>query len=412
MNSELPGTIRSKNSIFAGLALIFVLILFIEYSCVRRVPPPVITTREEAFKKVDIKKLSLKADDFSVSSFITALERSISYYRKVPPNRIYHFGQYSIKASQLADTYESLKDYAHLNRSWPTIANYIEDHFEALKCKGLRGDGKLLFTGYYEPRVSGSLKKTSKFSYPLYSLPDDLVYVDLISFGLKDSKRRLTGRLDGRTVKPYFTRHEIDFEGKLAGKKLELVWLEDIVDCFFIHVQGSAEIVLRNGSTMSVNYAGSNGRPYKSIGALLINEGIIPREKMSMEAIYQYLHSHPSEIERILSYNPSYVFFRKVKNGPVGSIGVILTPKRSVAADPKFFPPGALSFIKICKSEDRNLCNNENSVAFRRLVFIQDRGGAIKGPGRIDYYWGKGKEAGNIAGSFKPWGEFYILVPR
>ncbi len=402
---------RSKGRITAVLAFLFIFVLIAVYSCVRA-PKPVITTREEAFTRIPVNSLSLRADDLSVSSFLQALDGSLVYYRKVPPIRKFFFGRFSLTACELVEAYEALKEYATNNPSWSDIEAYIDVHFDALKCTGYRSDGKLLFTGYYEPSVYGSLKQTKRFKYPLYSLPDDLIYVDLKSFKVKSSKKKLVGRLDGRIVRPYYTRHEIDFEKKLRGKGYELVWLDDLVDCFFIQVQGSAEILLPDGQKMSINYAGSNGHPYRSIGALLINEGIIPKDKMSMDAIYKYLHEHPFEIERILSHNPSYVFFRKVKDGPVGSLGVILTPCRSVAADPRFFPPGALSFVKICKTGDRSLCGNIGTVAFQRLVFIQDRGGAIKGPGRIDYYWGKGRGAGKIAGAFKPWGEFYLLVPK
>ncbi len=402
---------RSKGWIASVLALLFVFLLFTQYSCVRGPKPP-ITTREKAFVWVPVESLSIASDNLSVSSFLEALNKSIAYYRKVPGSRIYRFGQYNVSASQLVQAYTALNLYAVSHPSWHAISDYIHGHFIALKCVGYRGDGALLFTGYYEPQVRGSLKKNEHFTHPLYSLPDDLVHVDLKSFGLNLPYKRLTGRLAGNTVKPYFNRHEIDFENKLSGRGLELVWLEDLVECFFIHVQGSAEIILPDGHTMNVNYAGSNGQPYRSIGALLIDEGIIPKEKMSMNAIYEYLHEHPSEVERVLSHNPSYVFFRVVKNGPVGSLGVVLTPCRSVAADPKFFPPGALGFVRICKSADRKHCGGKEGFLFERLVLIQDRGGAIKGPGRIDYYWGKGRKAGEIAGSFKPWGEFYLMVPE
>ncbi len=394
------------------LALLFALFSILQYACAPRPKPLVVTSREKAFVEVPIRSLPLKEDDLPVSSFLRAMDKSIAYYRRVPARKVFYFGVEGFSACELVDSYSGLKEYAEMHPRWPAISAYICEHFKALRCVGYRGDGRLLFTGYYEPRVRGSLKKGGKFLYPLYSLPSDLVHVDLESFGLKCPLKRLTGRLEGNTVKPYFTRHEIDFEKKLEGKGLELVWLDDPVDCFFIHIQGSAEVVLADGGRMSVNYAGSNGMRYKSIGAFLIDKGVISREKMSMKAIYEYLHEHPSEIEKVLSYNPSYVFFRVVEKGPVGSLGVVLTPCRSVAADPRFFPPGALGFVEICRSGERKPCNDRHDYLFKRLVFIQDRGGAIKGPGRIDYYWGKGEKAGEIAGGFKPWGEFYVILPR
>lgn len=371
-----------------------------------------VTSPEEAFRVVNIADLALEKDERTVESFLEALEKSIEYYQKVSPEKLYQFGSYKATARELQNAYLALQAYCQKHPQWKSISGYIRKHFIGLQANGLKRDGNVLFTGYYEPRVRGSLKKTSEFCYPLYKLPSDLVYVDLEAFGPEYPKKRLVGRVSSRNVRPFYTRREIDFEHKLMNCGCELVWLSDIVDTFFIHIQGSAEIVLRDGSTLNVNYASSNGHPYRSIGALLINEGKISRDEMSMNAIYEYLHRHPDEMEGILSYNPSYVFFRKVKKGPMGSLGVVLTPRRSIATDPYFFPQGAMAFIETRRTVKGISGNVRGEKLLDRFVFNQDCGGAIRGPGRVDYYWGKGKTAGEIAGSFKPWGKLFFFFPR
>jgi membrane-bound lytic murein transglycosylase A len=236
------------------------------------------------------------------------------------------------------------------------------------------------------------------------------VSVNLGLFNPKYAGERIIGRSVNKTLMPYFSRDEIDSKGSLQQKGCELLWVSDRIDLFFLHIQGSGRVLLEEGTVLNVNYDCANGRPYRSIGRLLIEEGSISREEMSMQQIRTYLKNHPEEIERVFNYNQSYVFFRLVDQGPLGNIEVPLTPGRSVATDKRLFPKGALAFIQSEKpfvDEDGTIRSWET---FGRFVLNQDTGGAIRGPGRADLFWGSGPYAETAAGHMKHQGKLYFLV--
>jgi membrane-bound lytic murein transglycosylase A len=191
-----------------------------------------------------------------------------------------------------------------------------------------------------------------------------------------------------------------------------LVWLKDPVKAFFLHVQGSGAIHLPDGRLLRVGYAGKNGRPYRSIGQYLIEKGEIAPEAMSLQAIEAYLEEHPERIEEVLWHNESYIFFRKIDKGPVGSISVVLTAGRSIATDPAFYPRGGLAFLKT----QQPVLDDSGEVTgwkpLNRWVLNQDTGGAIKGYGRVDLFAGSGKEAEWVAGRLKHSGMLYFLVKK
>ncbi len=282
--------------------------------------------------------------------------------------------------------------------------------FDVYKASGSAPSGRVLFTGYYEPLLKGSLEKTDHYRYPIYRRPDDSVVVQLGKFREKYRNERLVGRVENGELLPYFTREEIDGAGVLENKGLEIAWLADPVDIFFLHIQGSGMICLTDGKCFQVSYAQSNGRAYRSIGKLLIDSGKATREDLSMQGIKKYLREHPEEAEEILNHNESYVFFRRVEEGPVGSIGVALTGGRSIATDQTIFPRGALAFIMSKKPIIGPGGDIRSWVPFSRFVLNQDTGGAITGPGRVDLFWGRGREAEIAAGHLKEEGELYFLV--
>ena len=218
------------------------------------------------------------------------------------------------------------------------------------------------------------------------------------------------GRLTEQTVVPYYERKEIDFENALEGKAEALVWVKDPVDIFFLQIQGSGKIYLDNGDVINVHYHTTNGRPYRSIGQLLIEEEKILKEEMSMQKIREYLREHPEEIENIFNYNPSYVFFKTEPDGPLGNINVKLTPGRSIALDRKIFPPAALAFIKTKKPLIDTAGNIIDWTDCSRFVLNQDTGGAIKGPGRADLFWGNGHYAEIAAGHLQHPGKLYFFI--
>jgi len=275
---------------------------------------------------------------------------------------------------------------------------------------GRETDGQVLFTGYYEPFLNGSLNSSARYAWPLYELPDDLVTVDLGLFSDKFKGEKITGRLSGKTVVPYWERKDIEKSAALRGKARVLAWVDDPVDLFFLQIQGSGKIRLDTGPVINVHYHGSNGRPYRSVGNLLIKRGLIPKQDMSMQRIREYLKAHPNQMDEILNYNPSYVFFKTEPDGPIGSIGVPLTPGRSVAVDRRIFPPTSLVFIQTRKP----LVDSNNRITswdhFSRFALNQDTGGAIVGPGRTDIFWGNGPYAEMAAGHLQHTGNLYFLV--
>ncbi len=262
-----------------------------------------------------------------------------------------------------------------------------------------------LFTGYYEAELTGSRNKPAVPATPLYGLPDDLVRVDLGLFGDTFGKKKVLGRVDGRRLVPYYDREQIDGEGVLAGRGLELLWAHDPVEAFFLHVQGSGRVKLDDGSVVRVGFAGSNGLPFTGIGRLMLDEGIIPPSEASAQGIKAWLRAHPSQAEEILFHNDRYIFFRVIEgDGPIGSQGVALTPGRSLAIDPAFIPLGAPLFLETTwPGSERPL---------RRLVVAQDTGSAIKGPVRGDLFWGYGAPALEQAGRMKQSGRYYLLLPK
>jgi membrane-bound lytic murein transglycosylase A len=288
----------------------------------------------------------------------------------------------------------------------------LRTQFEFVPSTGQDDREDVLFTGYYEAVLPGSRVPTAEFTYPLYAPPADLLQIDLGAFRSALAGEWVVARYDHGHVLPYFTRHDIDVEGKLQGRHLELVWLRDAVDGFFLHIQGSGQIHLRDGTVMRVNYAASNGHPYRSIGRLLRDEKRLEPAAISLQSVQHYLRTHPTERSRIFSHNPRYVFFRQVDTSPVGSLGFTLVPGRSIATDPRLFPPAALAFIQTHKP----VLNAAHEVIawqpFSRFVFNHDTGSAITGSGRVDLFWGSGPAAEAAAGRLQQPGKLYFLLKR
>lgn len=280
---------------------------------------------------------------------------------------------------------------------------FYESHFLPYEviADGVKNDG--VITGYYLPLLNGSRTKSKRYRYPIYKKPSDLVVVDAASFGKGKSFRgRLTNE---QKVVPYYTREEIDIDNSpLAGS--ELLWVDDDIALFFLHIQGSGFVKLTSGEIVQVNYDGQNGHPYHAIGRTLIEEGKIEREKMSLQAIRAYLIEHPEDKKRLLNSNPSYIFFKESdkSDGVVGTQGAKLTNHRSVAVDRAFFELGTPLFL-----EFTHPTNNEKTSL---LTVAQDTGGAIKGAVRADYFWGDDEFAEINAGNMKGLGKIWVLLPK
>lgn len=265
-----------------------------------------------------------------------------------------------------------------------------------------------LYTGYFDPEVSGARSPGAGFNTPLLGRPADLVQVDLGDFVEDLRGRSIAGRVQDGRLAPYYDRAQI-VGGVLARRRLELLWLADPVDAFILQIQGSGRVDLPGGKVVRVSYAGQNGRPYVPIGRVLADRGQIPLDQVSMQSIRAWLAAHPEQADEVMNQNPSYVFFREVDTlrpdqGPPGAMGVPLTPGRSAAVDRAFIPLGAPLFVATT--------DPVSGAPMQRLVLAQDLGGAIRGPVRADLFFGWGREAEDRAGRMRQHGTQYLLLPR
>jgi membrane-bound lytic murein transglycosylase A len=283
---------------------------------------------------------------------------------------------------------------------------YFERWFQPYRAAGNDG-AQGLFTGYYEPELKGSRQPGGRFTVPLYGVPADLVQIDLGQFAPDLKGRSIAGRVEHGRLRPYPDRARIE-AAHLKDKGLEILWLDDPVDAFFLQVQGSGRVVLPDGGAVRVGFAGHNGHGYVPIGRLLIEGGKVPRENMSMQAIRDWLRANPAEAQELMRRNPRYVFFRELASadtpdGPIGAHGVALTPGRSLAVDRRFVPLGVPLWLDTTDPDGRPL---------RRLMVAQDVGGAIQGPVRGDIFFGAGEAALEQAGRMRSPGAYYLLLPR
>lgn len=286
------------------------------------------------------------------------------------------------------------------------VAAFLEEQFALFQV--LNGDdgGVGMVTGYYEPLLRGSRRPSPRYRYPLYGVPPDLLVIDLAELHPDLKHRRLRGRLEGNRVVPYLARGDIDSRpAPLDGS--EIAWVDDAVDAFFLHIQGSGQVELDNGERVRIGYADQNGHPFRSLGGALVRDGEIPPERASMQGIKEWARHNPAKLREYLNANPSYVFFRELPRdlpGPLGAMGIPLTPQRSLAVDPRVVPLGAPVFLATTWPNAADPLN--------RLMVAQDTGGAITGGVRADFFWGFGDEAGALAGRMRQAGRMWVLLPK
>jgi membrane-bound lytic murein transglycosylase A len=340
---------------------------------------------------------ALLRDDAPVDSLQQAAERSLEYVSQLPatPREVF---ERDVSAADLQAALDGVVAAAKTD-NWPW------EVCDRLHLYRVDLADRLLVTGYYQPELAASRARTARFRYPLYRTPDDLVDVDLVQFCPACKGQVPKGRVKDGNLVPYYSRAEID-AGVLAGRGYELAWLDDPVEAFFLHVQGSAVLPFDDGVHMQVSYSSSNGRPYTSLGRVLVEQGKISRDDVSLQALKDYLRAHPDEQPSLMAANQRYIFFRAVVAGPIGSAGVPLTAGRSIAADPSVYPPGGLVFLRITPRDGRP------QPVVSRFALIQDTGVAITGPNRLDVFWGTGPTAEAIAGDMRNPGELYLLLPQ
>ena len=301
------------------------------------------------------------------------------------------------------------------------LQQFFEARFVPHQVINADGTREGLITGYYEPLLKGSRKRSKAHPWPLYGVPDDLLTIDLGEQYPELKGARLRGRLDGRKVVPYWSREELAQRDKQLARDV-LFWLADPIEAFFLQVQGSGRIDLDDGTRVRVAYADQNGHPYRSIGRWLVDKGELKVEQASLDGIRNWARAHPARLDELLNANPSFVFFRAVSSpdgmnagvnaarnagrdvGPAGTLGVPLTPGRSLAVDPRSIPLGVPVWLATT--------HPGSGKPLQRLMNAQDTGGAIKGGVRADYFWGFGAEAGAQAGRMRPTGRLWVLLPR
>ncbi len=371
---------------------------------------PIIATADpaRALRPVQVADHGLLLDDGDVKSLREAVTQSLAWVDRQPPGHRFVFGPLTVTAAQQASGLRRLLEMLDDEPAPDVLRNRILAEFDVLRSAGDQG-GEMLVTGYYEPVIDAAETKSPEYTVPIFGVPDDLVEVPS-ALSLARGNHHVIGRLDGARIVPYWRRAEID-AGSLARRGRILAWTRDPVDVFFMEIEGSGTLRLADGREIHLRYATTNGRPYRSIGRLLIDEGKIEPEAMSMPAIRAWLAANPADRARVLHYNESYVFFRYRDGPPVGGLGVPLTSGRSIATDAHFFPPGALAFVRTERPTATADCGVEWTPV-SRFVLNQDTGGAIRGPGRLDLFWGRGAQAELAAGLMKQSGELYFLVPK
>lgn len=368
-------------------------------------PPPASPLRQ--LSPEEVQALSWE-DDGSLEAISEAVQQSIRYYLRLKESHQFAYGDL---------TYSPKEMIASLNLFLNTIQSYqgtlrtqeLQKKFLFFESKS--PDEAPLFTGYYEPTLFGSVIPSERFSVPLYATPPDLTQANLGLFKEEWKGETIRGKLKGNQFVPYDSRDQISYQNSLEDRAEPIVYVENDIELFFLQIQGSGLIELQDKSIKRVNYANQNGHKYYAVGRLLIEEDKVPREKMSLQAIKEYLYANPDDVKRVLNTNPSYTFFREVNEGPLGNIEVPLTPERSMAMDHKLIPKGSLAFIttKVPTFQEDQL-DRWNPMS--RFMLVQDTGGAITGHGRADIFWGHGKSAELSAGHMNQTGRIFLIIAR
>jgi membrane-bound lytic murein transglycosylase A len=384
-------------------------------------------------------------DDLALANLVTALRANIERLKAtVASSGILRFGAVEIPKAVYAAELERLVQALDQPDSGEAFYKLLKDEFEFHEVYG--GDsgwGSVFITSYYEPVIEGRLKKKAPFTQPIYGRPKDLVTVDMGAFAeaypqmksyhesvivQKSRDGMLRGRLLaanedplGRTrILPYYSREEIDAENRLDGRAPVICYV-DPVDAFFLQIQGSGRVHLTDLGVgaktepreIRVGYAEQNGHPYLAVGKFLTH--VIPKEKMSAQKIAAYLKSLPQqEAQKVMGLNPSYIFFQKQEMAAVTSFGTEAVAGRTIATDTKYFPKGALAFLDYEKPSFLTPTDVEPSgfTPSSRFVLDQDTGGAIRGPGRVDLFWGSGAEAAQVSGVMRNPGRLHYILPK
>ncbi len=335
------------------------------------------------------------------AGLLASIENSMLWFSKPSSKKPYPY--LDVSHDRAKRSLESFKRLVQTAKSPEELNQGIVSGFDVYRSVGYDGRGTVFYTGYCEPIYRGSRTPTATFNVPIYRLPPDLVKGDGgVCLGRKTPEGGLV---------PYYTRREIDTLKTLAGKGLEIAYLSSKLEAYICHVQGSARVKLDDGTELRLGYAGKNEHAYTSMGALLVNDGRVPRDKMSLTAIKEYFAAHPEELDYYMYQNPSYVFFQENQGGPFGCLGVAVTPYHSVATDKAVFPAGSMAFYDTVVPA----YTSPDTIGFTpmgRFALDQDRGGAIRSAGRSDIFLGTGPPAERLAGFTQNEGKLYYVFVK
>lgn len=363
-------------------------------------------------------------DDLEFSSLVSALESNVKQLRDRKDTNVFlDFGPRRVNRAEYARSLEFLLLKAKEDKSGESFRRALSENFEAYEVYGKDKWGQVFITSYYEPVIEGAAKPAGRFTQPIYGVPKDLVVIDVSSFatvapGLEQKGRE--GFLRGRLLAPqnkddlpkvvaYPERAEID----TAPLSAPVLAYADPVDAFFLEIQGSGIVKLSGGKELKVGYAAQNGHPYVAIGKSLTS--VMPKEKITLHSIESHLRQiGPEEARKIMQTNPSYVFFRPLQSFGLTFFGTEVVPGRTIATDYTYFPKGTLAFLEFDKPlfADAQAVEPSSWQPTGRFVLDQDTGGAIRGPHRVDLFWGRGPSAKQAAGVMKNNGRLVYFVPR
>ena len=375
-------------------------------ACRTPVAPEPARTADRALVEVPEGELPAFGDDLDYAGLDDALARSATALARLAaadPGRTFAFGKERVPLPRLQATLARFRELALARPAPAELQTSIRREFRVFRSIG-DGTGSVLVTGYYLPELRGAPGRGGPFQVPLHRAPGDLVVARAKDFpSLPDD---LVGRVEGGRLVPYPTRAEI--AAGAVDDRSALCFVDSAVDAFFLEIQGSGVVRFEDGTSRVVTFAGKNGHRYEAIGAELVRRGAIAKEQVSMQAVRAWLAANPGEQAALLARNPSYVFFR-FADAPSGSLGVPVTTDRTIAADARVFPKGALAFLTSERPVD---AGGGTMRPFSRFVLDQDAGGAIRTSGRVDLYLGSGAYAENAAGRMRQPGRLYYLLLR